>query len=151
MNNERKVSGAVSSAIPTVGKLLAEKVIGRRPLSGATRYSYCPYCYKRTVQGNGNLNYKEILKPLWVVTKKMLFRIGENTGKVGYTKEFQCPLCKDKDGRPMVITGSDFIKVYSVPYQQPNAGFIELTHDKIAAEGFARFADEFAPVPELQF
>jgi len=119
---------------------VAEQVLSRRPLPANSKFSFCPYCVKRA-RARGD-DYTAVCKPLWLVTYRRLFRTGRNekgqlTGRVYIEKEYHCPVCKEANNKPKVITAEDFESVYTMPSPQYDAKQdIPLTEKDIRAAGF---------------
>lgn len=119
------------------------KVIKQSKLSGASKYSYCPYCYQRCVRERKD--YKEVLKPLMVVTFKNIYLVDKMTGDaaVMYKKEMFCTICREPNGKPRKITLDDFSKVYSEPKEKVAEDKVLNLYDENALKklGFEDFAN----------
>lgn len=130
------------------------KVLKRSSLSGATRYSYCPYCYERVRRSHGD--YKRDLKPLQVVTFKNIYLVDRNTGEavVMYEKEMECAVCREPNGKPKRITLDDFSKVFSEsPEKVQEVRSLNLYDEnalkKIGFEEFANNADVNSVIQDI--
>ncbi len=117
------------------------KVISRKPLSGSTKYSYCPYCLGRA-KLNGQ-DYKTVLRPLQSVTYKNLYRVDANGGaKILIETELECTACRERDGHPKRITLDDFSKAYSEPYREESGNFVDSNDiEELKKAGFAEYAE----------
>ena len=119
------------------------KVIKQSRLSGASKYSFCPYCYMRCKKSG--LDYKSELKPLMVVTFKNLYLTDKNTGDaaVMYEKEMYCTICREPNGKMKKITLDDFSKVYSEPAEKAEEPKNFNLYDENALKklGFTEFAE----------
>lgn len=121
---------------------IAGKVISRTFLSGSTKYSYCPFCYQRIKRAG--LDFKTELRPLQVVTYRNLYRVGsDGTCKIlPFEKEWQCTVCKNRDGTPRVITLDDFVQAYAAPYREEASLYLNANDkDALRRAGFGEFAD----------
>lgn len=100
----------MSQAYKPVTNVLAEKIIARKKLSGATKYDFCPFCVER--ERKSGVDYLQFLKPLWVVTYKMACLTSSDYVEFFFEKRYECPICKDYAGKPRVVTVDDFVKAY---------------------------------------
>lgn len=125
------------------------KVIARKPFSGSSRYSYCPYCVQRVKRAGQD--YKAVLKPMQSVTYRNLYLVDKNTGEamVIIENEMECPLCREPNGKPKKITLDDFSKIYSVPYKSQESNRVNLyDENELKKQGFAEFS-EHADIPAV--
>lgn len=120
------------------------KVLSRKPLSGNSRYSYCPYCYHRVKMAGQD--FKSVLKPLQSVTYKNLYKVDANGGaKILIETELECTACRDRDGHPKRITLDDFSKAYSEPYRVESGNFVNTNDiEELKKAGFAEYAENLA-------
>ena len=108
--------------------VLAEKVVYRKPLSGATKYAYCPYCCDRIRRGGGN--WQSELKPIHQVKVELLCDRGEEAEIIDEWR-YECTVCKDIHGRNRVLDWNDFIMFYGAPYQKKPVRTVKKTDDVV--------------------
>ena len=108
--------------------VLAEKVVFRKPLSGATRYAFCPYCRERVKRGGGN--WQAELKPLHMVKVELLCDTGEEATVIEEWR-YECTVCKDSNRRNRVLTEDDFIRSYAEPPKEPTSRTFKKSPDVV--------------------
>ena len=122
--------------------LIVRKVIARSTMQGLTKYEYCPYCVQRAKRRGEDW---KTCKPLWKVTYKSLYQTTQNEGQIIYETEYQCPVCRDGQNRPLVLSPDDFSKVYSRwwkgGYTMGKQQGIKLDPDSIRNAGFENFGE----------
>lgn len=120
--------------------LVVRKVIGRTTLAGNSKYSYCPYCVQKAIRMGQDW---KTCKPMWRVTYKSLYKTQKNEGQIIYEKEWQCPVCRDGQNKPLVLTEDDFSAVYSKywkgGYTPEKQNHITLDVASIRAAGFENY------------
>lgn len=122
--------------------LVVRKVIGRSTMQGLSKYAFCPYCVQRAKQRGEDW---KSCRPLWVVRYKSLYQTSKTEGQIIYEKEWQCPVCRDGQNRPLVLSPDDFSKVYSRwwkgGYNPEKQQAIKLDPNSIRAAGFENFGE----------
>lgn len=128
INNTEKPKSAKDVLLAGYRKtnVLAEKVVFRKPLSGATRYAFCPYCRERVRRGGGN--WQAELKPIHKVKVELLCDCKE-TVEIIEEWRYECPVCKDVNGHNRELTMDDFIKAYSEPCREKTNRVLKKTPD----------------------
>jgi|GEM_PF-5796561 len=111
--------------------VLNEKAISRKKLSGATRYSYCPFCVSRVRRGGGD--YQRDLKPLWCVTYKLACRASADDIYFIFERRYECEVCKDSRRRPREITLDDFISEYGAKPEELKPRAVKITPEVLSA------------------
>lgn len=116
------------------------KVISKKNLSGASKYSYCPFCYQRAKRGGQDI---KALRPLISVTYKNLYQVNtEGDMRVVYEKQLECTVCREKNGKPKRITLDDFSNAYAEIYKEEETPFIKANDkDALIRAGFSEYAE----------
>lgn len=138
MNDILSASEAVNDAISRMdsGDFVLGKVVSRKQFPGTSIYQYCPFCVKRVK--DAGLDYKQELRPLWIVRYKELYAMSADEGKIVYNTYWECDVCRDsKTQKAKEIKVEDFCN-FSVNSGAHNT-FRNLTvklKDKKALENF---------------
>lgn len=109
MNNILTAIDAVNNAISRIGTgdYVIGKVVSRKQFPGTDIYQYCPFCVKRIKEAG--LDYKQELRPLWIVRYKELYAISPNEGRIIYNTYWECDFCRDTETqKAKKITVEDF-------------------------------------------
>lgn len=151
---QRNTTSCLNPAVKSAGDMLHQmgvpdkpvdyitgKVLCKKLLSGASRYSYCPYCYQRVKRAG--LDYRQELKPLISVTYKNLYKVdGSGLAKIIFENELVCSVCRDNSNRPKRITLEDFSKIYAAPYKPYSSLFVDVNDPAALKQaGFEEFAE----------
>lgn len=67
------------------------KEVSKKMMSGDTKYSYCPYCVAKA-QKEG-VKYKDVLRPLMVITYSIYQKDANGNGKLFYDEKYRCSNC----------------------------------------------------------
>ena len=67
------------------------KEVGKKYLSGETKYHYCPFCVSRLAKEGRN--YKDTLKPLVMITYSVYVKTNDGLGKLFYEDKYKCLNC----------------------------------------------------------
>lgn len=128
INNTEKPRSAKDVLLAGYKKtnVLAEKVVFRKPLSGSSRYAFCPYCRERVKRGGGN--WQAELKPIHMVKVELLCDAGD-TAEIIDEWRYECTVCKGINGHNRVLSEDDFINAYSEPYQDKRVRNMDKTPD----------------------
>ena len=134
--NLKTVQSATQKALEQVQVVtpIAMKLYSRKVFTNPTKYGYCPYCVQRLKRAH--LDYKAELKPLYILKYKVLYKVADNLGKIGFETVYQCPLCKEQNGKPRIITAADFEKAYCEEYADYRKRVIALDASSLQKAGF---------------
>ena len=121
----------LSQGYQKITNVLAEKAISRKKLSGASRYSYCPFCVERVKRGGGD--FQRDLKPLWSVTYKVACRASAEYIDFIFENRYECEVCKETGGKPREITMDDFISAYAEKPRDPTPRTVRITPEVLSA------------------
>lgn len=138
MSDFRSALDVMKSAISSCAKAdyIMGRVISRKLFSGSSKYQYCPFCIERVKRAG--LDFKQELRPLWIVRCKELYVVTPTEGRVIYNTYWECGVCKDlATGKARRITLDDFCTYYVKPKNKGpvKSPWVDLT-DKRALENF---------------